>query len=277
MWKLSAVVRQCCFGFCVVFLISLSVACAPEMSPWSVALQDKHQNLTEKNLQWLKANDPGEDRQGPLQFAIIGDPQGTPADFQKTIEQINRRDDLEFILILGDMTDYGLKHEFEWAADVILQSQIPVLTVIGNHDAIAYGQKLYKSMFGPFDYTFTYGGFKFVMWNNNLYEFSDPNFDWLRSEIDQTSIVASHVPPVVDMHSQEQVALWTQMQSQANIVGSLHGHRGGTRSFFWNVDEVPYYVVARNRGSRWAKVTIDESLGMQIEYCQSQCRVEVEP
>ena len=272
-----AVVRQ---GFMVFGFLSigwLASACAPEMSPWSVALDDRHQNLTQKNLEWLARLDPGEARQGPLHFAIIGDPQGTPADFQKTIQQLNKRQDLAFILVLGDMTDFGLKHEFEWAADAILQSNIPVLTVIGNHDAIASGQRLYKRMFGPLDYTFSFGGYKFVMWNNNLYEFGDPNFSWLSAVIDDRSIVSSHVPPVVDMHSQQQVEQWTVMQSEANIVGSLHGHRGGTRSFFWNVEDVPYYVVARNRGERWARVTVDEGLGMQIEYCQELCRAEVAP
>jgi hypothetical protein len=251
----------------LVMVIGLT-ACSPRFSPWDIKLDADQRHLTEKHLAWLATREPAE---LPITFAILGDPQGTPSDFRQAIQSINQLDDVHFTLVLGDMTDFGLKHEYEWAAEAIAESQIPVLTVIGNHDAISHGKKIYQSMFGPFNYQFTYAGLKFLMWNNNLFEFGETNFDWLRAHADQNTVVASHIPPVVDMHSERQLNEWWDINRNAEIITSLHGHRGGKRDFYWQKEEVPYYVVARTRGVRFTLVTINQDYEVSFQYCQASC------
>ena len=247
-----------------------------ESSPWDVNVDAEYQDLTRKHLDALYARDPIVNDDGDFTFAIVGDPQGTPADFKAAIDEINRHDNVNFILILGDMTDYGLLHEYEWAAQVIVESSVPVLTVIGNHDAISHGKDIYTDMFGPLDYVIEYAGFRFAMWNNNLYEFGVTNFEWLKNNLDENTIVASHVPPVQDMHNAEQLDEWLAINRDKQILGSLHGHRGGKNSFYWETDETPYYVVARNRGERFAIVTIDSEREINILECTGKCPEEVE-
>lgn len=256
------------------FILLFISACSLESSPWSVAVKSDHKDLTQKNLDKLFRQKPVYTKSQNIRFAIIGDPQGTPEDFKRTIDEINQRQDVNFVLVLGDITDYGLLHEYEWAADVIESSRIPVLTVIGNHDAIAHGKKIYTRMFGPFDYSFEYAGYRFLMWNNNLYEFGDENFAWLQENANEKSIVASHVPPVLDMHEQDDLDTWYSINQQNNIIGSLHGHRGGKTSFLWQDQEKPYYVVARNRGERFALITITDNDKLNIVECHKSCPVE---
>lgn len=249
-----------------LFLLSLS--CSSEMSPWDSKIPQKYQGLTQQHLNRLPKSETVD---LPFSFALIGDPQGTPGDFKETIMKINQLQDLAFVLVLGDMTDYGLKHEYIWAAEAIEMSSIPVFTVIGNHDAISFGKRIYQKMFGPFNYTFEYAGIKFVMWNNNRMEFGETNFDWLAKEADDRSIIASHIPPVLDVHNAEELQQWQDINNNAGIISSLHGHRGSERSFYWQNAGIPYYVVARNRGRYFAIVTITEDRQLIIRHCQNAC------
>ncbi len=254
-----------------LFFIMITIGCGFRTTPWDKNIPQKYQNLTQKHLDRMVTLDPGSKN---FQFAVIGDPQGTPQDFLNTIESINSHDEISFILILGDITDYGLKHEYMWAAEAIETSQKPVLTVIGNHDSIALGKEIYQTMFGPLDYIFYFGTVKFVMWNNNQYEFSTDNFDWLKDQVNSNSIVASHIPPVVDIHTEEQINLWTTLQGETGVIASLHGHRGGTRSYLWFKNNTPYYIVARNRGIRWGKISV-QGHELTIQDCHNQCNGEV--
>ncbi|MFW7379016.1 MAG: metallophosphoesterase family protein [Oligoflexus sp.] len=259
------------YGIFFLLLLPIFLACAPTATPWDIDIPEKYRNLTTENLQRLPQT---RSSHLPFTFAIIGDPQGTPGDFHTTLDRINDNQEVAFALVLGDMTDYGLKHEYVWAAEAIQRSQVPVMTVIGNHDAISFGKKIYQSMFGAFNYTFEYSGIRFVMWNNNLLEFGETNFDWLTEVSDERSIIASHIPPVVDIHNAEQIIEWQKINENAGIISSLHGHRGGQRSFYWQEKDVPYYVVARNRGGYYALVTVTEEHEVKIKHCQTVCQEE---
>jgi 3',5'-cyclic-AMP phosphodiesterase len=133
---------------------------------------------TRSNLEALSVRGPAP---MPFKFVAIGDNHDEYDDLARTVEIINARDDIEFVLVLGDMTDRGLLHEYEWTYDVFSRLDIPFLTVIGNHDALSDGAVIYQKLYGPFDYSFEYGGFEFVMFNSNTLEFPGkaPNRDWL--------------------------------------------------------------------------------------------------
>lgn len=255
----------------LVFLLASSLpftACSERLTPWSIKAPTEYQNLTERNLAKVQ-NLP--EPQWPLRIALMGDPQGTPFDLEKVVSELNDRDDIQLVLVLGDLTDYGLLHEYIWAAERLEKLDVPYLTVVGNHDAIAHGKRLYEEMFGPFDYTFRYAGLKFVMFNNNQFEFGDTDFGWLEQQIDSDSITASHIPPVVDAHRAEQVKLWKGNNVKAKILASLHGHRGGKTDFFHVEDEIPYYVVPKVAGVRYSLMTITEDRSIRFELCHNAC------
>jgi predicted phosphodiesterase len=253
----------CCF--------LLLTACTERLTPWAITVPGEYQNLTERNL--AKVQDLPEPT-FPIKLALMGDPQGTPYDLEKVVERINDREDVSLVLVLGDLTDYGLQHEYIWAAERLEKLRVPYLTVVGNHDAIAHGKRIYQDMFGPFDYTFSYAGFRFVMFNNNQFEFGDTDFSWLQQQIDENSITASHIPPVVDAHRAEQVELWKGNNSNAGILASLHGHRGGRTDFFSMEEGIPYYIVPKVEGVRYSIMTIHEDRRITFELCHIRCSEE---
>lgn len=255
----------------VILLALLTQSCTQGLSPWDQKIPKHLQGLTEKNLLRLQEREFPE---GSLRIALLGDPQGTPHDLTKVVDRLNEREDLAFILVLGDLTDYGLQHEYIWAAEALEKSRIPVLTVIGNHDAISYGKELYQKVFGSLDYVFSFGPYRFVMFNNNQFEFGSTNFDWLSQQVDNKTLVASHIPPVVDAHSEAQIAEWKAINEKAGIIASLHGHRGGKTDFYSLEAGIPYYVVPKLEGERYAILELSPEASPSFHFCLVRCQLE---
>jgi 3',5'-cyclic-AMP phosphodiesterase len=138
-------------------------------------------DLTAKNLARLDGRRPAPQ---PFKFAALGDTHEAYDELARTVEALNARDDLEFLLIAGDLTTIGLLDEYEWSVEILQRLDIPFFTVVGNHDALSRGKQIYQRMFGPYDYSFSYGGLKFILFNSNTLEFEGaaPNAEWLRSE-----------------------------------------------------------------------------------------------
>jgi 3',5'-cyclic AMP phosphodiesterase CpdA len=100
----------------------------------------------------------------PFHFAVLTDPhllkRGTPR-LESAITQINARDDLSFVLILGD---------FVWAEPItklkalLSRIRIPYHVVLGNHDAGRIQE--YEAEFGPLYGAFEYRDCLFIgLWN----------------------------------------------------------------------------------------------------------------
>src|SRR6478609_3264659 len=113
----------CCF--------LLLAACSERLTPWTIKVPSDYKNLTERNLAKVQALP---EPTWPIRIALMGDPQGTPYDLEQVVERINDRDDISLVLVLGDLTDYGLQHEYVWAATALEKLHVPNLTVVGNHD-----------------------------------------------------------------------------------------------------------------------------------------------
>ena len=64
----------------------------------------------------------------------------------KGIKQVNEAEP-DVVIITGDLTDWGLKFEFEGVQKLLEEINAPYLTVAGNHDARHTGYVLYEKMF----------------------------------------------------------------------------------------------------------------------------------
>jgi 3',5'-cyclic AMP phosphodiesterase CpdA len=190
------------------------------------------------------------DKKTPLVFAIIGDTQAVPESFYQSIQYLNERDDLHFIAIAGDLTDIGWSAEWDILGKIIKKSRVPVFTVVGNHDGLNYGKKIYKKMFGPLNYWFEYNGYRFVFWNNNSYEWeNEVDVGWLEESITHNSIVFAHQPPNSKALPIEAEQRWLVARQKA--VMSLHGHthkeqNPGNRVYV--VGRVPEYAIVSING-----------------------------
>lgn len=138
----------------------------------------------------------------PFKFAVAADTHAYYDEMKTFVQVINSRNDLEFLLIAGDLTDYGMQEEYQWMIEILGSLKLPYLTVIGNHDALNNGKENYQAYFGEFDYSFTFNQVKFVALNSNSWEFGDtvPRLDWLNKELSsyylyQHQIVLTHILP----------------------------------------------------------------------------------
>lgn len=261
--------------YVTIEIIVFAVSCSqPKFSPWETKLPSSQKNHTAKNLNRLYEQEAFLGFSNEFTIAILGDPQGTPGDLKRVISRINERTDVEFLLVLGDLTDYGLRHEYQWTYDALANSKVPWFTAVGNHDALAHGKEIYQDMFGEFDYTFEYKGYKFVIWNNNLNEFGTTNFSFLEKELDDRSVVASHIPMALDVHSPDQLETWRALYKDRNIVTSMHGHRGTDINWEWEVDDILHYVVAKVDGVRYALVTFRADGEVTYTSCHRECPEE---
>jgi 3',5'-cyclic-AMP phosphodiesterase len=140
--------------------------------------EPEQSDQTRVNLEALAARGPAP---SPFKFVAIADNHDEYDDLARTVHVINARDDIEFVLVLGDMTDRGLLREYEWTYEVFARLDVPFLTVIGNHDALSDGTAIYQKLYGALDYSFEYGGFEFVLFNSNTLEFpgAAPDRQWL--------------------------------------------------------------------------------------------------
>ncbi|MEI9808826.1 MAG: metallophosphoesterase [Bacteroidota bacterium] len=117
---------------------------------------------------------------------------------------VNSLDDVSFVLLNGDLVDFGLNNEFNWVAARLNKLKIPYITAPGNHDMLANGKKIFNEMFGPENFTFSYGANRFIVLNTNSretgFDGTVPDISWLQQQLAftdeyQNIFVLSHVAP----------------------------------------------------------------------------------
>jgi len=177
---------------------------------------------------------------------------------------------VSFSLILGDLTDRSLRDEFLWVADVVKEARHPILTVVGNHDGLIYGEEIYTEVFGALNYAFVYRGVKFVMWNDNPFEWGYPDFPWLEEQIashPRVVIVAHQPPGAIERFPEANDQLQTVL-SNPNVLGSVHGH---THEYgFETISGKPVMTVARVIDTTYAVMHLDAEFRISFERCQGR-------
>ena len=163
----------------------------------------------------------------PIRFVFLGDSRKSfnswapDADsiFKIAREQIDRLHPL-FVVHGGDFVQHGYRNEYFHFVATIDSSETNFLTVRGNHELYAdEGPFMYDSIFGNPDYSFDYGGFRFIVLadcqqdsDTNQYGHyinylvSTEQLEWLDSLLADArsrgliSFVFAHVPPYQPGH-----------------------------------------------------------------------------
>lgn len=167
---------------------------------------DGETGLNAKNVQLIEELCAGRDS---LRFAVISDTQRWYDETRRAVNCINARGDIDFVIHLGDMSDFGLAKEFEWMRHELLRLEPPCVCLIGNHDCLGTGSDVYRRMYGEPNFTFDAGNTHFVCLNTNAFEYdysiAIPDFHFLRTDIEaaqtsggQRTVVAMHAAPGTD-------------------------------------------------------------------------------
>jgi 3',5'-cyclic AMP phosphodiesterase CpdA len=248
-----------------LFLCALVlVGCRYEVSPWETDPHCSQKVSIAYNIERLKQFEQKVGTRTEYQVVLVSDPQAYPKSFDRIIQHINGMENVDFILLTGDLADSGLKTEFEWVCDIMEKSDKPIFVAIGNHDSLAFGKKIWAKTFGPTDYSFTYQNSKFIGYNDNQYEFANvPDRDWLKEQTAQSesrdyTFVFSHIPPWDKNFSQE--------LKDMDVDLSLHGHTHNYR--YWQYSEVklPHFVTANTQKAIFGLLTVSQA-GLTVEHC----------
>ena len=128
-----------------------------------------------------------------IRFITMGDSQRWYDETEDFVKEVNKRDDIDFVIHGGDMSDFGLTKEFLWQRDIMNGLKVPYVVLIGNHDCLGTGAETYQAVFGPTNFSFIAGNVKFVCLNTNAleYDYSEPipNFGFMEQELTDRAAV----------------------------------------------------------------------------------------
>jgi predicted phosphodiesterase len=185
----------------------------------------------------------------------MGDCQRFYALTEQFVDKVNRLNDVDFVLITGDLTDFGIETEFEYMHETLERLNVPYVTVIGNHDLVYNGSQVFKEMYGSLNFSFKHSDIKFICANTNGREVGFngtlPNLEWLENEIDsleqnESFVVVGHVSPKTrDFDSKLKEPFLKMLESDKRFLFLLTGHEHQT--FQWKFED--YDVVNINTAS----------------------------
>jgi len=185
-----------------------------------------------------------------IKIALVSDNHNNYNDIDAVVGFLNQRQDLDFVVHTGDMTNSGYNFEYDAFIQKFSRLDAPAFAVIGNHDAIGKGRKIYRKYFGDFNYSFVYQGYHFIFFNNNRLEFIEEGWslDWLKQELSKNS----HLPKIVFQHINydnadafpaEMSAEMKSLYENAKVQWVINGHRHVYG--FDTIDGVRYAQVPR--------------------------------
>lgn len=200
-----------------------------QFSPYEIRLGASVSQLTEKNLSLLAQKSSPVFT--PFRFAVLADTHEFRDEVDDVVESINRDPTIMFVVVLGDITNDGLRKEYLWINELFSELRVPYLVVIGNHDALTNGKELYKSMFGVYNYAFAFNNVWFVLFNDNNWEFDNnvPDFVWLEQQLaaggaHQHRIMGSHIGPKTRRFSAEQLQRIEGFMDSYDVGLYMFGH-----------------------------------------------------
>lgn len=234
--------------FFIVIVCLLTACDMLENNPYDVHITgEKH--LTAKNISRI------EDityLQTSIKFAMISDTQKFYDETVDVVSALNARNDIDFVVHGGDLTDFGATKEFLWQRDILVKLNVPYVCVIGNHDCLATGVETYESLYGALNFAFTAGDVRFICLNTNALEFDYskpvPDFNFIKDEIRNMpenvtkSVVLMHAGPGSDQFDNDKANEFHELITQLpNLQFCLYGHAHQLASDDLFDDGVIYY------------------------------------
>ena len=213
----------------LVALLFTVVSCKDlfDYSPYEVRVPHGDRDWNEQQLDFLQSDSVFK----PFRVALIADTHTEYDNFIDFVELINHADSVDFIICNGDITLSGISKEFKWYHDIIRKLNLPIITLIGNHDYLSNGAEVFKTMFGPVNFTFEYNNCKFVMFDDIVWENprGEINYTWLDSVLhndnNYTHVVPfSHIPPWDEQIDYANKRVMHHHYLSHGVTKSFHGH-----------------------------------------------------
>lgn len=100
-------------------------------------------DINERNIQSIEASLNGKEE---VSFILISDTQRWYDETEDAVNAINERNDVDFVIHCGDLSDFGMKMEFEKQRDILNRLNVPYVCLLGNHDCLATGKEVFNTI-----------------------------------------------------------------------------------------------------------------------------------
>lgn len=172
-----------------------------------------------------------------ITIALTGDTHIDYGNTEKVVEAINKTPGIDFTIHTGDLTDNGILQQYKWTEERLRKLYKPYFAVVGNHDIVGKGERVYREMYGKTNFSFVYQGVKFIFFNSNSREYGFknkvPDLEWVSAEMQHDGsfnrvVLISHVPYFNYDFDQSfktpYLKLLKDNASKNNIIASFNGH-----------------------------------------------------
>ncbi|CAM4226616.1 Calcineurin-like phosphoesterase [Pedobacter westerhofensis] len=211
---------------------------AAEFSPNQKFDSDSPENVNATQITALSRKTPG----AVIRIAVSSDTHTDYEDSRAFVNYVNTQGGFDFVMLNGDITNFGLLTEFEGIYKIYAKLNTPFITVVGNHDENAEGNHVFRRMFGEQNFTFSYGGIKFVCHDSNsrehTFDHTTPDLGWLQQNLTQDAdnkfiVGFSHVPPIdADFDQDLRLKYEELFNSTPGVLASVHSHRHSADSIY---------------------------------------------
>ncbi len=219
-------------NFIIIFLLVGYTSCEDpfQYNPNEIVLSDDEKDLNRKNINRILNLSPSD----TLKFILISDTHHEYEYLNDFVGIANTLQNISFVLVSGDVTDFGMQFEYKATNDILKKLAIPYVVAVGNHDLLGNGSAVFEEMYGKKDFSFILHGNKFIFLNTNSREYNFngrvPDVAWLRSELKETdtytkAFIAGHVSPFdSDFDSALEDSYVNAITEFGKVKVSMHGH-----------------------------------------------------
>lgn len=204
-----------------------------------------------------------------ITFIAISDTHTKYADLRAAVTTINQMQGISFVMVCGDITDWGLNNEFDDYYHLVSRLNIPFLTLIGNHDYLANGKTIFRKMFGPTNFYFDAGNYRIVAFDNIVWENMNraPDFDWFEKALagsdEKTIIACYHISPWDSQMENGYGHRMKQIIGENQVAVSLFGH--GHKYRVEEINNRRYVMLPDITKRKLAKITLaDQTAAIEM-------------
>lgn len=248
----------------VLFISSMPVSCI-EYHPYDTNV-DGETGINNKNIERIESACR---YKKSIKFAIISDTQRWYDETKMAVDDINGRTDVDFVIHAGDISDFGMRKEFEWQRDILNKLNVPYVVIIGNHDCLASGDNNFRKIFGEFNFAFTAGDVRFICMNTNALEFGHevniPDFDFIEKQLMDfptdaaKTVFAMHAAPYSDQFNSNAAKVFQYaIRKFPNLQFCVNGHDHQFRENEIFNDGVIYFECANVQKSAYLLFCVNE-------------------
>jgi len=219
-----------------------------EYHPYDLESKNQPSNLNQTNIKLIeKINDDSD----TVRFVFMGDTQRFYDETTDFVNAVNKRNDIDFVIHGGDITDFGMSKEYVWIHDIMKKLRVPYVALIGNHDVVGHGKDVYQKIYGDFNFSFQFRKTRFICLNTNALEFDYsipvPDFDFMMSFLNDSSdiertIVVMHSPPYDDQFNNNSALMFNYLVEQyKGLAFCIHAHRHSLSENDYFKNGITYY------------------------------------